>query len=178
MADQKRKKRFFDVEIPSIKKSTNLIAYDLEELEGKSISYDLTRVLRGKSVILFLKIKIENNVATGIPVGVELVPSFLRRMVRKGTNYIEDSFLTECKDGTVRIKPFLVTRRKVSRAVRKALRQKAKEEIIELLKTKDSEAVIQELLRDQLQRNLALRLKKIYPLSFCDIKTFKVEKKN
>jgi ribosomal protein S3AE len=176
MATAKRKKRFFDVEIPLINKETQLQAYEIKELENKIIKYDLTRLLRGKSVLLQSKVKIENEKAIAKPMSLKLMPYFLKRMVRKGTNYIEDSFSTSCKDGELRIKPFLITRRKVSRAVRKALRDKTKKELIDSLKNKDTETIFKEILRNQFQKELSLKLKKIYPLSLCEIRILKVIK--
>lgn len=176
MAKEKKRKKFFDVEISLIKKETHLQAYDLKELEGRTIKYDLTRFLKGKNMIIKLKVKIEGEKAIAIPKEIKLMPYFLKRMVRKGTNYVEDSFSTECKNAQVRIKPFLITRRKVSRAVRKALRNKAKAELIEYVKDKDTEMLFDEILKNQIQKPLSLKLKKIYPLSLCEIRIFKIEK--
>jgi len=178
MAIAKRKKRFFDVEIPILRKNTQIQAYDIEEADGRLIKYDLTRILRGKSMLLQLKIEVKDGKATTIPREIKLLPSFLRRMIRKGTNYVEDSFSTKCKDAQIRIKPFLITRRKVSRAVRKALRKKAKEELIEYVKDKKSEEIFEEALKNQIQKTLSLKLKKIYPLSLCEIRILKVEKED
>src|SRR4030042_1004830 len=122
MAQAKRKKKFFDIEIPLIGKQTQMLAYEIEELDGRFIKYDLTRMLKGKSMILTLKTKVENGEVQTIAKKALILPYFIRRMIRKGTNYIEDSFSAECKDATLRIKPFLITRRKESRAVRGALR--------------------------------------------------------
>jgi ribosomal protein S3AE len=176
MAIAKKKKKFFSVEIPIIGKETQLQAYELEELKGRHIKYDLTRSLRGKSIILQAIIEMEDKIAKAKPIKISLMPYFLKRMVRKGTNYVEDSFSTEAKDSILRIKPFLVTRRKVSRAVRKALRNKAKEELIEYVKDKNSEEIFDEILKNNVQKKLSLILKKIYPLSTCEIKVLKVEK--
>lgn len=176
MADAKRKKRFFEVDIPLVSKSTFLLAYEISEIAGRQFTYDLTRILRGKNALVSLKVSVKDDKAEASAVGLELVPSYLRRMVRKGTNYVEDSFTTESKDASIRIKPFLVTRRKVSREVRKALRNKAKEELASYVKTKNTEAVIEELLHGSLQKTLSLKLKKVYPLSVCEIKAIKVEK--
>jgi len=178
MAIAKRKKKFFDVEIPILNKDTQLQAYETKELEGKRITYDLTRALRGKSMIMHFKVKIVDEKPIAIPEHAKLLPYFLRRMVRKGTNYVEDSFSTPCKDATVRVKPFLITRRKVSRAVRKALREKAKEEIINYMKDQKAEDLFKDLLKNQIQKSLSLKLKKIYPLSLCEIRILKVEKYN
>jgi len=177
MAQAKRRKKFFDVNIPLINKTTQLIAYEPESLVGKHIKYDLTRLLRGKSVILSLTVVGKGKDLSSIPRELKLMPYYLRRMVRKGTNYVEDSFSASTKDNQVKIKPFLVTRRKVSRAVRKALREKAKEELTNYLKTKSTEEIFQEVLRNQLQKTLSLKLKKVYPLSLCEIRVLKVETK-
>jgi len=176
MAQAKRKKRFFEVDMPLIKKQTQLQAYEQKELEGKYIKYDLTRINRGKGMLLQLKVKTDDDKLTTIPKGIQLMPFYLRRMVRKGTNYVEDSFSVECRDAQIRIKPFLITRRKVSRAVRKALRNKAKEELIKYAQTKTSERLFEEVLKNQIQKTLSLKLKKIYPLSLCEIRVLKVEK--
>ncbi len=175
MAITKRKK-FFDVDIPLIKKQTQLYAFNVKELENRDIIYDLTRILKGKNILLRLKVIIKGESATSIPKGIEILPSLLKKVVRKGADYVEDSFPAECKDALLRIKPLLVTRERVSRKIRKALREKAKEELIKSVKSKDSEKIFEDVLKSKIQKELSLKLKKIYPLSFCDIKILKVEK--
>src|SRR4030042_6605796 len=115
MAIAKKKKRFFEVDIPIINKQTQLQAYELEELKGRDIPYDLTRILKGKNLIMHFKVKIEDNKAIAYPKKTQVLPCYIRRMMRKGTNYVEDSFTAQSKDNQMRVKPFLITRRKVSR---------------------------------------------------------------
>ncbi len=174
MAIAKRKKRFYDVEIPLIGKETQLRDFDRVSLNGKFLKYDLTRYLRGKNSILVFKVKADDEKAIASPRSLMLLPSFLRRMVRKGTNYVEDSFFVECNDAKIQIKPFIITRRKVSRAVRKALRDKAKEELVNYIKEKSVDELFDDILKNQLQKSLSLKLKKIYPLSLCEIRILKV----
>jgi len=176
MAIAKKKKRFYDVEIPIIGKETQLFAMDISELDGKYIKYDLTRTLRGKSVLLDLKVSVEDGKATSYPVELRLVPYYVKRMIRKGTDYVEDSFTANCKDTELLIKPIMVTRRKVSKAVRKALREKAKEEISNHIKSKTSESIFEDLLKNKMQKEISLKLKKIYPLSAFEIRVIKVQK--
>ena len=121
-------------------------------------------------------VKVDKDKAITIPREIKLMSYFLRKMVRKGTNYVEDSFSINCKDAQIRIKPFLITRKKVSRAVRKALREKAHEELTTYVKNKDSKTLFEEIIKNQLQKILSLKLKKIYPLSLCEIRVLKVEK--
>ena len=176
MAITKKRKKFFDVEIPIIRKQTQLYAFEIKELENRNIKYDLTRILKGKNVLLRLKVIVKEENATAIPIELEIMSSFLRRVVRKGTDYIEDSFSAESKDSILRIKPLLITRAKVSKQIRKVLREKAKEELIKYVKSKNSEEIFEEILKNNFQRELSSKLKKIYPLSFCDIRILKVEK--
>ena len=176
MAQVKRKKRFFDVEIPIIKKETQLQAYEPEELDGRFVNYDLTRMLKGKSAVFQVLVKSEGKNLVAYPRQIKVLPYFLRRMVRKGTNYVEDSFSAEAKDAIVQVKPFFVTRRKVPRSIRKMLRNKAREEITNYIKDKKVETVFEDIIRNDLQKNLSLALKKVYPLSLCEIRIIKVLK--
>jgi ribosomal protein S3AE len=175
MAQLKKKKRFYDVEMPAINKQTQLLAYEISELDGKFIKYDLTRILRGKSILMQFKVKVKDNEATALPRGIILMPYFLRRMIRKGTDYVEDSFLAECKDAALKIKPFLITRRKVSKRVRRGLREKTREEIQKYVKDKTSGRIFEEILKNKMQKELSMILKKIYPLSLCEIKSMEIE---
>ena len=177
MAIEKRKKKFFDVELPLIGKETQMQAFEVGELNGRFLKYDLTRILRGKSVMLTMKVKVEGEKVTTSPKKLEVLPYFIRRMVRKGTNYVEDSFTAECKDANLKIKPFLVTRRKVSRAIRKQLRNKTKEELLNYVKEKNSEEIFDEILKSQIQKMLSSKLKKIYPLALCEIRIFESKEK-
>lgn len=176
MAQAKRKKKFFDVEMPIINKQTQIFAYELPELEGKYIRYDLTRILRGKSILMQFKVQVKDHQAIALPRSAILMPYFLRRMIRKGTDYVEDSFITECKDASIKIKPFLITRRKVSKKVRRGLREKAKQEIIKYVKDKSAERIFEEILKNKMQKELSMLLKKIYPLALCEIRSMEIEK--
>ena len=176
MAIAKKKKKFFDVEMPLINRETQLLAMNISELEGREIKYDLTRILKGKSILMNFKVQVKDDKATSIPKEIKLMPYYLRRMVRKGTDYVEDSFAVECKDAQIHVKPFVITRRKVSRAVKKALREAAKKELTTYLKSKKVQEIFEEILRNKLQKTLSIKLKKIYPLSLCEIRSLKVIK--
>jgi ribosomal protein S3AE len=122
------------------------------------------------------KVKVKDDKATSVPKELKVMPYYLRRMVRKGTDYVEDSFTISCKDAEILVKPFTITRRKVSRAVKNSLRQEAKKELEKYCKTKTSEILFEEILRNKLQKSLSMKLKKIYPLSLCEIRVLKVMK--
>jgi ribosomal protein S3AE len=146
-----------------------------EELHKKTIKLDLTRQLRGKGLTVKLRIFNQEGKLVAIPNKMELVTSYVRRMMRKRTDYVEDSFQARCADVRVTIKPLLITRKKVSRAVRKNLRNTAREFILEYIKEKDFIEICNEILDGTLQKAMLPRLKKVYPLSFSDIRVFETK---
>ncbi|MFH1307693.1 MAG: hypothetical protein ABIH72_02480 [archaeon] len=172
-----RKKKFFEIELPIINQKIELYAYEEEELIGKTVKIDLTRKLRGKSLEIIFKINKNGEKLKPEPQRLHLLGYFIRRMMRKSISYVEDSFSVQCKNAKLKIKPFLITRKKVSRAVRKALREKVKEEIEKQVKDKKYQDIFSELLENKFQKNLSIKLKKVYPLSLCEIRDFFIENK-
>ncbi len=170
------KKKFFQVEIPLTNSSVELLAYNLDSLNKRTIKLDLTRQLRGKSIEVVFKVGVEKEKATAEPQKLTLLPFFIRRMLRKNISYVEDSFSAECEDARLRVKPFLITRKKVSRKVRKALREKAREWLVDYIKNKKHKEIFSDIIGNRLQKPLSLKLKKIYPLALCEIRMLKIEK--
>lgn len=170
------RKKFFDVEIPSVGTKVKLLSYNIEELNNRTIKLDLTRVLRGKSLEAVIKVIVKDGKAEGEIQKIVLLPFFIRRMMRKSVSYVEDSFSLECATASLRIKPFLITRKKVTRAVRKALRDACKLYLEDYSKDLDTESIFGDILDNRLQKSLSVKLKKIYPLALCEIRDIKIEK--
>jgi len=168
------RKRFINVQIPILGSEMRVLG-TAEELHGKTIKLDLTRQLRGKGLTIKLKIFNQEGNLVAIPNNMKLVTSYIRRMMRKRTDYVEDSFQARCADIRAIIKPLLITRKKVSKAVRKNLRNTTKEFILNYLKEKDFIDVCNEILDGTLQKTMLPKLKKVYPLSFCDIRVFETK---
>jgi len=164
------KKKFYKIEIPALGKPVELFGNSLESFNNQTIKLDLTRMLRGKSIEVLFKINATNEKASAVPLKLTLLGFFIRRMLRTGIDYVEDSFSADCKEGKLRIKPFLIARKKVSRKVRKALRDTAREYITDYIKDKDFNGLIEDILSNKLQKSLSLKLKKVYPLSLCEIR--------
>ena len=168
------KKKYIEAEVP-ILNSTIRILGTPEELHDKTIKLDLTRKLRGKGLTITLRIFNREGKLTAIPNKIELVTTYIRRMMRKRTDYVEDSFQARCADIRATIKPLLITRKKVSRAVQKNLRNTAREFLLEYTKEKDYIEICNEILEGTLQKIMLPKLKKIYPLSFNDIRIFETK---
>lgn len=170
------KKKFFSVQVPLLGESCNVYATDLESLSGRHLLLDLSRISRGKGVEASFNIVLEGDKATASPRMVRLLPYFIRRMIRKRSSYVEDSFVVDCNNGKLRIKPFLITRQEVSRAVRNALRVACLEFLRDFCKDKSTDEVFSEVVGSKVQKVMLSRMKKVYPLALCEIRHVEVEK--
>ena len=171
-----RRKKFQKVEIPLTRTRIELIGNSPEDINNRTIKLDLTRQLKGKSVEATLKVKVEDDKATAYPIKIKLMPYFIRRMIRKRISYVEDSFETPSQESMIQVKPFLITRKRVSRAVRKTIRNKAKNWLEDYIASKKDHELFNELLSNRLQRSLSLNLKKTYPLSLCEIRVLEIKR--
>ena len=168
------RKKYIEAEIPILNSAMRILG-TLESLNSKTIKLDLTRKLRGKGLIITFKLFNKEGKLIGIPNKMELVSSYIQQTMRKRSDYVGDSFKAQCADIRVIVKPFLITRKRVSRAVRKNLRNTAKEFLLEYLKERDYNEICDELLDNTLQKTMFPKLKKIYPLSFCDLRVFETK---
>jgi ribosomal protein S3AE len=171
-----KRKKFIPVEIPIIKSKIELIGNLPQDLENRTIKLDLTRQLKGKSVEAIIKIKLEDKKAVGYPIKIKLLPYFIRRMIRKRISYVEDSFETPSQESMLVVKPFLITRKRVSRQVRKTLRNKAKNWLEDYIKEKKDLEIFSDILSNRMQKTLSLILKKTYPLSLCEIRILEIKR--
>jgi len=170
------RKKVFEIEIPVIGQTTSALSLTQDTLVGKFIKLDLTRALKGKNVEAAFRIVKENGSLIGKPHSMMILSSYIRRIMRKGVSYVEDSLVCKTKDGPIIIKPFMLTRKKVHRKIRNALNQKTKEILTNSLKERTTEEAFSLILSSKLQKVISLQLKRIYPLSFFEFRVVKVGK--
>src|SRR3989344_3682843 len=168
------RKKFFEVSVPLTAAKVHVYGHAVEQFENQVIKIDLTKSLRGKSLELRTKIHNNNGTIESTPISLELLGSYLRKAISKGTNYVEDSFEIDCKDAHIRIKPFLLTRRRVSRAIRNELRKTAHKFIEGYCKVRSADEIFSDVTANKIQKELAYKLKKIYPLAFCEIRILEI----
>ena len=169
------KKSFYDVEAPMTSAKISLYGGSPEEFAGKVVKIDLTKNLRGKSIDLKMKVVCSEGKLSAVPLSTQIVGAYIRRVMRTGIDYVEDSFSADCKDAVVRIKPFLITRRKVSRELKNQLRVAAKKFLLDYVKIRGTREIFSDIISNKIQKTLAGKLKKIYPLAMCEIRLFEVE---
>ena len=170
------KKKYFDVRLEIFNTIIPLLAFKSEALEGKIIKFDLTKILKGKGSEARFTIHKKNDNLVGEIYHFSLYPSYIKRLIGHNVSIVEDSFIVKTKDVLVRVKPFLITRRKVHRSVRKALRNTAKSFLEKSVANKTRSQLFQEITSSILQYSLNKKLKKVYPLAVCELRIVKVEK--
>ncbi len=168
------KKKFFEVQIPLTATKVKLYAINEDALHNSVVKIDMTKNLRGKNVELRARVLLSEGKLDSELMSMIIVPSYIRRIMRRGIDYVEDSFEMSCKDAKFRIKPFMITRSHVSRTVRNEIRTTARKFLESQLNIKSIKEIFSEIMTNKLQKNLSLKVKKIYPLAFCEIRWIEV----
>jgi ribosomal protein S3AE len=174
------KKKFFQAEIPLTSTKVQLYSHSPEDLVGSIVKLDLTKNLRGKNLELKSKIipsQHGKDKLVGDLLGLKITPSYIKRAMRRGIDYVEDSFSVTCKDSKLIVKPFMITRKRVSRAIKKEIRKIAKKSIESNIKIRNTEEIFSEIMTNKLQKTISQKVKKIYPLALCEIRVIEVLEK-
>lgn len=170
----------YGVYMPSIAEGeiANLVVKSEKGALGRKIFADLSSISRGKLGDIIGKItEVKNDRVIAEPLGITLYASYIQRFVRRGTTKIDDSFVCETADKRkLRVKPVMITRKKVKRSVHAALVKETRDFLEKSFAEAKMIDLFLETLRGDMQRKLSKKLKKVYPLSFCEIRELLVEK--
>jgi small subunit ribosomal protein S3Ae len=109
-------------------------------------------------------------------ISYKLIPSSMRRLVRRGkekVDYVFDCITSDNKKVTVKI--FLITRFDVNKSVLTALRKSIKQILVTEVKKMTYDNFIGGLISKNIQRELSKMLVKIYPLKITEIREANVK---
>lgn len=183
---QIKKKKWVQVFAPKILNEAFLgetFISEYEEAVGKEISVSLMTLTgepQKQTVVLSFKmIGAKNNAITTDVIGFRIVPAAVRKTMRRGKEKIEDSFKLTTQDNVrVLIKPLLVTKGRTKSSVLANLRRTARAQVAKVVAATKFENLIYDLVTQKFQRSLSDMLRKIYPLSTCEVKYFSIVKDN
>jgi len=175
------KEKFYAVYMKDISKYevADIMAKSPETPIGRGVKFDLSLLSRGRLGEISGKIlEIKNDEVMANPTKVKLYPSYVKRFVRRGVSKIDESYLLETSDGqSMRVKPTLITRKKVKRSIETALRREMKEFLTKLFSGEKVKDIFEGVISGEIQKKLSKKLKKTYPLSFCEIRELSIAKK-
>jgi len=181
---KKRKKNWYTIVAPKVLNNAPLgetYVYNKENITGKTLKLNLstfTNDMRRQNMDINFQITaFADNKATTTITGLALTQSNKKRLVRRGRDKIDDSFLTKSKDGKVlRVKPLMITNSRTSKSVISRIRLKARSILARYIKSKDSEEFFYDVMMVKLQKEMKSALSKIYPLKQFEIRQALVAK--
>ncbi len=139
---------------------------------------DLTGDMRKQHIIVKFRIKDISGEKTYTDViGLSMMPSFTRKMVRREKDKLDQSFVAETADShIVRIKTIMVTVSFIQASISSALRKASEEAIRSAVKKLRFEEIIEQLILYKMQAVIKKQLNKIYPLRVYEIRDISFEK--
>ena len=138
----------------------------------------LTNNMKNQNAVMkFSIIGIRDGKAHTRPISFELNPTFIKRMMRRKKNRVDESIaLKTADDKNIRIKLFLlINSRAKSFAVAK-LRAKIREETKNLVNKSKYDELFNGVIMHRVQSRLRGLLNKIVPLKVCEVRVLKEEK--
>lgn len=181
MAAQKKKK-WYKIIAPKNFRNTEIgeiPTVDAETLVGRNARVNAVTVMndpRKQHLRLTFRInEVKADQAHTELLGYEIVQAQIKRMSRKGSEKIDDSFVAEAKGGVkVRLKPVLTTRGRANNSVKTAIRKSIQTQVSEDLKKKNFEDFMMDVVSNKTQRALKDSLKKLYPIGGCEFRKIRI----
>lgn len=142
---------------------------------GKTLSHslmNLTNDVRKQNISIHFKVvEIEGNNAKTNIIGYEIIPSSVKRFVRRNSEKIDLSFTCDTADNVfLRVKPLVVTKADIKGSVAAKLRNNIVVFLIKTIKKMTYEQLINDLITHKLQDLMRSTFNKIYPLKACEIR--------
>ncbi|MDO8480343.1 MAG: hypothetical protein Q7S65_00845 [Nanoarchaeota archaeon] len=110
-------------------------------------------------------------------VAMRMIPTSIRRMIRKGRTRLDSTVRAVTKkDEVVTVKLLLVTKKNVRGSVYHALNNVTKNFVARYIAAGEFAVLGDELVDGKIARDLKAKVNKIYPLRSCDIRAFKLER--
>ena len=132
---------------------------------------------RNQNVNIQFKIdKVQDGKGYAKIVKYELLPTSLKRFVRRGRDKIVDSFTCRTSDNVlVRIKPLFITISLSKKSAQTGVRLQARKALKELIAKNTFDEFMKDVIQNKVQKHLRTILNKVYPLRNCEIRVFKKE---
>jgi len=158
---------------------------DPEQLNNKFVNINLSTLtgnFRDQNLNLTFKVySIVESKARTVLIRYTMLPSFLKRFVRRDKSKVTDSFIVKDKTGKrIRVKPLIITHNLAAKSQQTRLRKLVKDFTKKYLQKITFDDFIAELMKKMFQKNLRNVLKKVTPIKFAEIRStyYETEKFN
>ncbi len=174
---KKKKKWFTVIAGPEFKNFEigETLGNENAKLIGRTLEVNLANVTQDpKSQNIKIKFKIINvkdNQADADVISYEMLSTYIKRLIKPAKEKMDDSFIYKTKDDiNVKIKTLILTKAKTKHSILSSIRHKSREYLQDYCKKSEYKTLIADLAFHNLQKELKTILKKIYPLSVCEVR--------
>ena len=153
---------------------------DPQAMMGKTLSHNLMNLSgdpkRQNINIHFKIVEVENNQGKTKIIGYEIIPSSVKRFVRRNSEKMDLSFSCDTADNVpLRIKPLVITKADVKGSIAAKMRNSIVQHLIKAIKKMNYNDVINEVITHKLQSSMKETFNKMYPLKVCEIRYIGIE---
>jgi len=178
---QKKKKKWYAIYAPGLFNEQVIgesLTSEPSSLIGKRVGLNLMNLTNDPKKqnfrIIFKIIKVDGEKVFTDIIGYEMLLTHVKRIMRKGIEKVEDSFIVQSKDNVnMQIKPLLLARNKTRHSVLTAIRKTTREFLAEEAKKQDYNELVQCIIINKIQKQLRDKVNKIYPLVACEFRIVK-----
>ena len=178
-----KKKQWFPIIAPKQFQHVVLgetLVFEPNQMLGKTLSHSLMNLTndtkRQNISIHFKVVEIEGDKAKTSITGYKIVPSSVKRFVRRASEKMDISFTCDTSDNIfLRIKPLIVTGGGVKGSAASKIRNRAIAFLAKTIKKMTYDEFVNDLIIHKIQSMMRENLNKIYPLKVCEIRYAGIE---
>jgi len=178
-----KKKQWYPILAP--KQFDNVIigetlVYEPNQMLGKTLSHSLMNLIndtkRQNINIHFKVVEVEGNKAKTSIIGYQIIPSSIKRFVRRNSEKMDMAFTCETADNVLlRVKPLVITRGDVKGSIAAKLRNSIVSFLVKTIRKMTYDEIINDLISRKMHDIMRANFNKIYPLKVCEIRYLGVE---
>ena len=156
------------------------LVHEPSAMLGKTLSHSLMNlandVKRQNINIHFKVVEIEENKAKTAITGFQIIPSSVKRFVRRNSEKMDLSFTCETSDNVLlRVKPLIITKGDIKGSVAAKLRNYAVQFLIKTIKKMTYDEIIDSIISHKLLEMMMASFHVIYPLKVCELRYVGIE---
>ncbi|PIN74932.1 hypothetical protein COV18_05345 [Candidatus Woesearchaeota archaeon CG10_big_fil_rev_8_21_14_0_10_37_12] len=140
-----------------------------EDSIGKKVTVSMMNLTgepqKQNTNVTFKIISVKDNILHTEFIGWNIIPSALKRLVRRNREKIDDSFIVQSADKQyVRIKPLAITRGKTTGSILTIMRKLQRAYLAHMISQAQTENFLKEVLQKKVQQTISQVLRKIHPV--------------
>ena len=155
---------------------------DPQAMLGKALSHNLmnlTSDMKRQNINIHFKVvEIDGNKGKTAIIGYQIIPSSVKRFVRRNSEKMDLSFNCETADNIfLRVKPLVITKADVKGSIAAKLRNNIVQFLIKTIKKMSYNEIMTDLISHKLQALMRETFNKMYPLKVCEIRYLGIEER-